>query len=68
MATALALVVLRRPRRELLWLAPLLLLVLLPRLPAAQRGPRHRGAGAAEYLRDRGVDRASRGPHEAARR
>ena len=38
MAAALALAILRRPRRELLWLAPLLLLVLLPRMPEARRG------------------------------
>ncbi len=37
-ATALALVVLRRPRRELLWLAPILLLPLLPAMPTAERG------------------------------
>jgi apolipoprotein N-acyltransferase len=38
MGTALALVVLRRPRRELLWLAPILLLPLLPQMPPAERG------------------------------
>ena len=38
MAAALALAVLRRPRVELLWLAPILLLVLLPPLPPAERG------------------------------
>jgi len=38
MATALAGAVLRRPRRELLWLPPILLLVFLPPLPPAQRG------------------------------
>jgi apolipoprotein N-acyltransferase len=38
MATGLALAILRRPRRELLWLAPLLLLPLLPAMPPAQAG------------------------------
>ncbi len=38
LATALALVVLRRKRRELLWLTPLLILPLLPALPAPQAG------------------------------
>lgn len=38
MATALALAVLQRPRRELLWLAPLPLLMLLPAMPPAQAG------------------------------
>ncbi|HEY2017824.1 MAG TPA: apolipoprotein N-acyltransferase, partial [Bryobacteraceae bacterium] len=37
-STALALAWLRRPRRELLWLLPLPLLVLLPPMPAAERG------------------------------
>ena len=35
---ALAGAVLRRPRTELLWVAPLLLLTLLPELPRAERG------------------------------
>ena len=38
MATALAGAVLRRPRLELVWLAPLLFLVLLPPMPPAARG------------------------------
>ena len=38
MAAALALAAMRRPRAELLWLAPLLLLTLLPQLPPAERG------------------------------
>jgi apolipoprotein N-acyltransferase len=38
MSAALALAVLRRPRRELLWLAPILLLPLLPQMPRAERG------------------------------
>jgi apolipoprotein N-acyltransferase len=38
MAAALALAALRRPRVELLWLAPILLLTLLPALPPAERG------------------------------
>jgi apolipoprotein N-acyltransferase len=38
MSAALALAVMRRPRRELLWLAPILLLALLPQLPPAERG------------------------------
>jgi apolipoprotein N-acyltransferase len=38
MSTALALAVLQRPRRELLWLAPLPLLILLPAMPAAESG------------------------------
>jgi len=38
MAAALAIAALRRPRAELLWLAPLLLLTLLPQLPPAERG------------------------------
>jgi apolipoprotein N-acyltransferase len=38
MATALALAAMRRPRKELLWLAPVLLLTLLPQLPQAERG------------------------------
>jgi apolipoprotein N-acyltransferase len=38
MNVALALVALRRPRREMLWLAPLLLLYLLPALPAVKPG------------------------------
>jgi apolipoprotein N-acyltransferase len=37
-AAALALALLQRPRRELLWLVPLLLLFLLPQLPPAERG------------------------------
>ena len=38
MATALARAFLRRPRRELLWLAPLLLLGFLPPMPPAESG------------------------------
>jgi len=38
MATGLALAILRRSRLELLWLAPLLLLPLLPAMPAALPG------------------------------
>jgi apolipoprotein N-acyltransferase len=38
MASALAMAVRRRPRVELLWLAPILLLPLLPQLPPAERG------------------------------
>ncbi len=38
MAVALALAVLRRPRVELLWLAPLAALLLLPPLPRAEAG------------------------------
>jgi apolipoprotein N-acyltransferase len=38
MAASLALAVMRRPRVELLWLAPILLLMLLPQLPPAARG------------------------------
>ena len=38
LAAALALALLRRPRLELLWLAPLPLLALLPSLPAAEPG------------------------------
>jgi apolipoprotein N-acyltransferase len=38
MAAALALAAMRRPRRELLWLAPILLLLLLPPMPPAERG------------------------------
>ena len=38
MAAALAMAVMRRPRVELLWLAPILLLVLLPQLPPPERG------------------------------
>ena len=38
MAAALALAVIGRPRVQLLWLAPILLLTLLPALPPAQRG------------------------------
>jgi apolipoprotein N-acyltransferase len=38
MATALALAAMRRPRRELLWLVALPLLVLLPELPPAEKG------------------------------
>ncbi|MBM3774585.1 MAG: apolipoprotein N-acyltransferase [Acidobacteria bacterium] len=38
MSAALALALLRRPRTQLLWLALLPLLVLLPQLPAAERG------------------------------
>jgi apolipoprotein N-acyltransferase len=38
MSTALALALLQRPRRELLWLAPLPLIALLPALPPAERG------------------------------
>jgi len=38
MSAALALASLRRPRRELLWLAPVLLLAGLPPLPPAERG------------------------------
>jgi apolipoprotein N-acyltransferase len=38
MAAALALAILRRPRRELLWLMPILLLPLLPAMPAPEPG------------------------------
>ena len=38
MACAMALAILRRPRVELLWLAPVLLLALLPEMPRAERG------------------------------
>jgi len=38
MSTALALAVLRRPRMELLWLTPILLLILLPAMPAPEAG------------------------------
>jgi apolipoprotein N-acyltransferase len=38
LAAGLALAFLRRPRRELLWLAPLPLLALLPAMPAAEPG------------------------------
>lgn len=38
MAAALAMAAMRRPRVELLWLAPILLLTLLPELPPAERG------------------------------
>ena len=38
MSAALGLAALRRPRVELLWLAPVLLLALLPPLPPAERG------------------------------
>jgi apolipoprotein N-acyltransferase len=38
MASAVALVCLRRPRIELLWLAPVLLLPLLPAMPSPARG------------------------------
>lgn len=38
MSTALALALLQRPRRELLWLLALLPMVLLPAMPAAERG------------------------------
>lgn len=38
MSAALALAILRRPRLELLWLAPLPLLLLLPAMPAAEPG------------------------------
>jgi apolipoprotein N-acyltransferase len=38
MAAALAMAVMRRPRIELLWLAPILLLPLLPPMPPAERG------------------------------
>lgn len=38
MAAAVATAALRRPRRELLWLAPILMLALLPELPRADRG------------------------------
>jgi len=38
LATALALPMMRRPRAELLWLAPVLFVTLLPELPRATRG------------------------------
>src|SRR6185503_2400188 len=38
MAAAVALAVLRRPRRQLLWVVVLPLLILLPQLPDFQRG------------------------------
>jgi apolipoprotein N-acyltransferase len=38
MSAAMAMAVMRRPRVELLWLAPILLLLLLPELPPAERG------------------------------
>ncbi len=38
LSAAVALVVMRRPRIELAWLLPLPLLMLLPSMPAAQRG------------------------------
>jgi apolipoprotein N-acyltransferase len=37
-STALAVAMLQRPRRELLWLAPLPLLIFLPQLPTAEPG------------------------------
>ena len=37
-AAALALAIMRRPRRELFWLAPILLLPLLPQMPPVERG------------------------------
>jgi apolipoprotein N-acyltransferase len=37
-AAVVALAVLRRPRWELLWLAPILLLPMLPQMPAPERG------------------------------
>ena len=37
-AVVLALAIMRRPRRELLWLAPILLLPLLPQMPPPERG------------------------------
>ena len=37
-AAALAMAIMRRPRVELLWLAPILLLPLLPAMPPAERG------------------------------
>jgi apolipoprotein N-acyltransferase len=38
MSAALALTVLRRPRKELLWLAPIVLLPMLPAMPPAEHG------------------------------
>jgi len=38
LSAALALAVLRRPRKELLWIAPLPLIALLPAMPASERG------------------------------
>ena len=38
MSAALALAMLRRPRLELVWLAPILLLILLPAMPPAETG------------------------------
>ena len=38
MSAALAVAILRRPRRELLWLAPILVLPLLPAMPDAEPG------------------------------
>jgi len=38
MAAAMAMAVMRRPRIELLWLSPILLLPLLPQLPPVERG------------------------------
>lgn len=40
-ACAIALVVLRRPRRELIWLAALLVLLVLPGAPAPAQGTEH---------------------------
>ena len=59
LSAALALAVLRRPRRQLAWLAALPLLILLPRLPDFQPRPAGGGPGAAEYFRHRAVDAAN---------
>ena len=54
------------PPRVALARARCLLLVLLPRMPEARRGARHRPAGAAQYLRNRGVDHRLARPHDPA--
>ncbi|MEO8596284.1 MAG: apolipoprotein N-acyltransferase [Candidatus Solibacter sp.] len=38
MSAVMAMAAMRRPRRELLWLSPILLMMLLPELPPAERG------------------------------
>ena len=60
MAAATALVLLKRGRKELLWLLSIPALLAAAGLPAPARRNRNRGAGAAEYARRAGLDRRAR--------
>ena len=65
MAAALAMAVMRRPRVELLWLAPILLLMLLPQMPPAGARARNGAAAATQNIGDGAVDRGEYRGNEA---